>query len=130
MKSVVLFAVSTMITISALGIQDSPCEDHEKDPASGICRPVQEAATPASTLKLEAQFIGVLVSKEKREYDQGKADCYLRVSNFSHFGGNISSSAIENSEIIDFDCQRNEEVGSKISGVIVQDEAGRLIIEP
>ncbi len=80
----------------------------------------------------EAQFIGKVTSVRVVKIDQGTRDCYLKVQ-FSMFNPHvfcpIDQISAEQNEILDYDCRTSSEVGSTISGILLEGEEGQLILE-
>lgn len=80
-------------------------------------------AQAAVCLQNEAQFIGKVTDTREVRIDQGVRDCFAKIE-FSHFSPNIlcplDLEVASNSEIVDFNCDRNLEVDQEVSGILIQ----------
>lgn len=80
----------------------------------------------------EAQFIGQVKEVKIIQIDQGIRDCAYTLK-FNLFNPSmlcpIDSVTAEQTEIIDFDCRLNANVGDVLSGILLESMDGKLVIE-
>jgi len=83
--------------------------------------------------QFEAQVIGKVTSVRVHRIDQGVRDCYFKAE-FKQFNPHglcpIDQVTAESNEILDYDCRYNLQVGSDVSGYIIESrDNGQLILE-
>lgn len=95
---------------------------------------VAAAAQAAECVQREAQFFGVVSGTRTDAFDQNMADCYLKIE-FTEFKPHIlcplNPNETYDQEIwaLDRACEGFFAVGDGISGYLIKDEAGRLLLD-